>query len=216
MEVLSMDLYFAPLACSLATRIALYEAGVDARYKRVDLRAKRVCDGSDFFAVTPMGQVPALRTDDGFVLTENTAVLQHVADAFPEAQLAPRGGAERARLQQWLGFIGTELHKAVFVPLLDPKAPAEVKAYARDKAALRLHVVARHVAGREFLLDRFGIADAYLVTVLNWAPYCAIDLDPWPELVAYRDRLLKRASVGAALEEERAMFIEELARQSAN
>src|SRR5258708_703646 len=111
-----MNLYFAPLACSLASRIALYEAGANAQFTLVDLKAKRSADGSDFFAVNAMGQVPALRTDDGALLTENTAILQYVAERFPAAKLAPAPGLERSRLQQWLGFIGTELHKAVFVP----------------------------------------------------------------------------------------------------
>jgi glutathione S-transferase len=117
-----MELYFAPMACSLATRIALYEAGAAARFTQADTHSKTLADGSDFFAINPMGQVPALRLDDGSVLTENTAVLQYVAEQFPNARLAPRPGVERSRMQQWLGFIGTELHKAVFVPLLDDKA----------------------------------------------------------------------------------------------
>ena len=124
---------------SLATRISLYEAGADAEYTRVDTRAKRVADGSDFGKINPMGQVPVLATDEGALLTENSAVLQYVAGRFP--QLAPAAGIGRSRLQQWLSFIGTELHKAVFVPLLDPNAPDTVKAYARDKVALRLGIV---------------------------------------------------------------------------
>ena len=132
-----------------------------AQYTCVDTKAKRLPDGSDYFAITPMGQVPALHTDDGILLTENTAVLQYIADRFPDARLAPPAGAERARLQQWLGFIGPELHKAVFIPLLDPTAPAEVKKYAHDKVARRLGILQRHLAENEFLLDRFTVADAY-------------------------------------------------------
>lgn len=210
-----MNLYFSPLACSLATRIALYEAGADAQFTSVDTRAKRVEDGSDFRAVTAMGQVPALRTDDGFVLTENTAVLQYVADRFPAAQLAPPVGPERARLQQWLGFIGTELHKALFVPLLDPAAPADVKTYARDKAALRLGILQDHLAKHEFLLDRFSVADAYLATVLNWGQYSGIDLVAYPAVHDYYQRMLKRPSIAKAISEEFALYRAEKARQTA-
>ena len=210
-----MNLYFAPLACSLATRIAVYEAGGEARFTCVDTRAKRVEDGSDFFAVTAMGQVPALRTDEGFLLTENTAVLQYVADRFPEAQLAPPPGPERARLQQWLGFIGTELHKALFVPLLDPKAPADVKTYARDKAALRLGILEAHLSKHEFLLDRFTVADAYLATVLNWAQFSGVDLADWPAVRDYYQRMLKRPAIAKAVGEEFAIYREAQARKAA-
>ena len=110
-----MDLYFSPLACSMATRIALYEAGADANYLEVDPKTKVVQnDGSDFRAVNPLGLVPTLRTDDGLVLTENAAILQYVADRFPQAGISA-SGMERSRLHQWLCFIGTELHKGLFV-----------------------------------------------------------------------------------------------------
>src|SRR5207253_3127146 len=136
--VFVMELYFAPLACSLATRIALYEAGAEAAFIQVDTKTKRVADGSDFRAVNAMGQVPVLRTDDGELLTENPAVLQYVADRYPQSGLAPQGGFERYGLQQWLNFITSELHKVVFIPLLDPKAPEGAKSFAREKAGPRL------------------------------------------------------------------------------
>ncbi|HXZ85540.1 MAG TPA: glutathione binding-like protein [Myxococcota bacterium] len=201
-----MNLYFAPLACSLATRISLYEAGADAQFTQVDTRSKRLADGGDFYAVNPMGQVPALRTDEGEILTENTAVLQYVADRFPAAKLAPDGLRARARLREWLGFIGTELHKAVFVPLLDPKAPEAVKAYAREKLALRMGVLEKHLAGREFLLDVFSIADAYLATILNWTRATNVSLAPWPAVADYHARMLKRPSVARAVAEELALY----------
>src|SRR5262249_36183963 len=166
-------------------------------------------DGSDFLEINPMGQVPVLRTDDGLLLSENSAVLQYVAGRFPDARLAPAAAQDRSRLQQWLSFIGTELHKAVFVPLLDPNAPDAVKAYARDKAVLRLGVLEAHLAGREFLLDAFTIADAYLVTVLNWAGPTRIDLAQWPAVHAYHQLMLKRPSVSKAVAEEFAMYQEQ-------
>ena len=139
-----MDLYFSPLACSLATRIALYEAGAEANYLEVDPKTKIVQnDGSDFKAVNPLGLVPTLRTDDGLVLTENAAILQYVADRFPQAGIATGPGIDRSRLHQWLCFIGTELHKGLFVPMLDKKAPPEVKTYDLGKGLSRLDYLDR-------------------------------------------------------------------------
>jgi glutathione S-transferase len=208
-----MELYFAPMACSLATRIALYEAGALARYTLADTGTKKLADGSDFFAVNPMGQVPALRLDDGTILTENTAVLQYVAEQFPHARLAPLPGVERSRMQQWLGFIGTELHKAVFVPMLDDKASEEVKRYSREKLARRMATLQAHLRDREFLLDEFSIADAYLTTILNWAGATQVDLKQWPEVHEYHQRMLKRPSIAKAAGEELAMYKEEVARR---
>ena len=224
-----MDLYFAPLACSMASRIALYEAGIGAedpedgapsaavRFLQVDARAKRlVADGSDYFAVNAMGQVPALRLEDGGLLTENAAVLQHLAERFPAAGLAPVSRLGRDRLRQWLSFIGTELHAAVFAPLLDPEAPEEAKTYARGKALIRLTRLASHLNGREHLLDEgFSVADAYLATVLNWAPYAGIELERWPILKAWHDRMLARPSIARALAEERALYLAEQAARRA-
>ncbi len=211
-----MDLYFSPLACSMATRIALYEIGTPARFIMVDTKAKRVEDGSDFLAVNGMGQVPVLRTDDGELLTENPVVLQYVADRYPASGLAPAAGSfARYRMQQWLNFTTSELHKAVFTTLLDPKSPEDAKAYARGKAALRLGHLAKHLEGREVLLDRFTIADAYLTTVLNWGRFSGVDLAQWPAVHAYYHRMLERPSIAKALAEEIALYKAEQARRSA-
>ena len=206
-----MKLYFAPLACSLASRIAFYEAGAFAQYSRVDRKTKQDEDGADFLSINPMGQVPALQTDDGTVLTENTAVLQYIADYFPDANLAPPAGLQRAKLQQWLGFIGTELHKAVFIPLLDATAPAEAKDYAREKIALRFRILQNHLTDSEFLLDRFTVADAYLTTVLNWSTYAGIDLAQWPAVSDYYQKMKKRPSVALAISEEWNLYQQEQA-----
>jgi glutathione S-transferase len=204
---MTMDLYFAPLACSLATRIALYEAGAQARYIQVDTGSKQLVEGGDFFAVNLLGQVPVLREDDGWTLTENTAILPWVADRYPEARLAPPPGTrERARLHQWLGFIGTELHKAVFVPLLGKDVGEAVKAYARAKVPRRFDLLARHLEARTFLLDAFSVADGYLVTVLNWAPYAGVDVSQWPEVAIYAQRVRERPAVAQAFADEYEIF----------
>ena len=207
-----MELFFSPMACSLASRITLYEAGaemgVQARLTQVD-KAKRTADGRDYWRINAMGQVPALLTPQGWLLTENAAVLQYLAESFPAAGLLPDAREARARVRQWLGFIGTELHKAVFVPLLDAKASADVKAYSRDKAALRLSVLETHLQQHEHLEGGYGIADIYLAVVLNWAPYAGVDLAPWPAVQAFHRRISQRAAVARAVREEFALYQEE-------
>lgn len=200
-----MNIYFSPLACSLASRIAIYEAGAEASFHRVDTKAGCTTAGEDYRAINAMGMVPALKTDEGEVLTENPAVLLYIADRHPDAALAPEG-FERYRLQQWLSFIGTELHKVVFTPLLSARYGEEAKAQARAAAAERLAYLDAHLDRRPFLLDAFSIADAYLVAVLNWARAVAIDLKAYPAITAYRDRLAKRPSVARAMAEEFALY----------
>ncbi len=141
-----MKLYFNPLACSLASRITVYEAGIPTELVEVD-RAKHASDGTDFRTVNPLGLVPTLRLDDGELLTENAAILQYLADLVPGKQLAPEAGSlARTRLHQWLCFIGTELHKSLFAPLLDKTAAPDVKAYALEDLDSRLGHVANHLA----------------------------------------------------------------------
>jgi glutathione S-transferase len=212
-----MDLYFSPLACSMATRVALYEAGANARYFEVDPETKVVQnDGSDFTKVNPLGLVPTLRTDDGVVLTENAAILQYVADHLPQAGMSAADGTERSRLQQWLCFIGTELHKSLFVPLLDKKAAPEVKSYALAKNLSRLDYLENYLKGRDYLLDHFSVADAYLVTVINWTMATPpVELAKWPTLKAYYERLRARPSIAKAIAEEFELYKAELARHKA-
>ena len=212
-----MDLYFSPLACSMATRIALYEAGANANYLEVDPRTKVVQnDGSDFRQVNPLGLVPTLRTDDGTVLTENAAILQYVADRFPQAGISTGPGIERSRLHQWLCFIGTELHKGLFVPLLDRNAPPEMKTYVLGRNLSRLDYLETYLRGREFLLDHFSVADAYLVTIINWTLATPpVELAKWPTVKAYHARLRERPSIVRAVAEEFELYKAELARQKA-
>lgn len=214
-----MDLYFAPLACSMATRIALYEAGASAGFTYVDIHSapdsRCLADGTDYLAINPMGQVPALRMEDGGLLTENPVVLQYVADSYPAANLAPASGLQRYRLQEWLNFIGTELHKATFIPLLGRDNSDDVKNFARQKMAMRFGHLEAHLRNREFLLDHFTVADAYLFTVLNWSPYAGVDLSEWVAIPAYFERLKKRPTVARGLADEVAAYGEEQGRRRA-
>ncbi len=204
-----MKLYFSPLACSMATRIALTEAGIPADYQHVNHATRRAPDGTDLRDVHPLGYVPVLRTDDGAVLTENAAILQVVASLAPPGALGP---VHQPVLHQWLSFIGTELHKAVFTPLLERAAPDGAKDHALANAERRLPVLARHLEGRAFLLDGFSVADAYLVTVLNWAQVTPVRLSRWPAVAAYLARLQQRDSVARAIEHESRLFVEERGR----
>jgi glutathione S-transferase len=210
-----MNLYFSPLACSLATRIALYETKAEATFTQVDLKHQRVLSsGQDFGEISRMRQVPVLILDDGTTLTENTALLQYVAEHFPAAQLAPTTETERAQLKQWLGFIGTELHKAIYAPLLSHKVADAVREYAREQVELRFGILEDHFATHEFALEKFSVADIYLIVVLNWSRTAGIDLKQWPSLQAYSKRMLARPSVARACGEELTMFQEQQLRHA--
>jgi glutathione S-transferase len=201
----------------MATRIALYEAGHQANFIEVDPKTKRVLkDDSDFYAVNPLGLVPVVRTDDGVTLTENAAILQHVAERLADSNIGARPGIERSRLQQWLCFIGTELHKGLFTPLLGKTVPAEVKAYTMEKYLSRLDYLDKYLQGREFVLDHFSVVDAYLTTVLNWSIATPmIDFGKYPAVKDYLERMRKRPSVAKALAEEFALYQAEIARHKA-
>ena len=173
-------------------------------------------DDSDFYAVNPLGLVPVVRTDDGVTLTENAAILQHVAERLSDSNIGAKPGMERSRLQQWLCFIGTELHKGLFTPLLGKTVPAEVKAYTLSKGLSRLDFLNTYLEGREFLLDHFSVADAYLGTVLNWSVATPmIDFSKYPAVKDYLERMKKRPSVAKALAEEFDLYKAEIARHKA-
>ena len=194
-----MKLYYSPGACSLASHIALLEAGLPFTADRVDMRSRQTSDGRDFTTVNPNGYVPSLELDNGEILNEGQAILQYIADRSPGAQLAPPAGSmPRYRLIEWLSFISSELHKG-FGPLLRPGGPEDTKVSIRDKLGLRLGYVARHLASRQYLVgDHFTVADAYLYTILTWTRIAGIDLSAWPVLAAYRERIQQRPAVQAA------------------
>ncbi|QMW23543.1 glutathione binding-like protein [Sandaracinobacteroides saxicola] len=198
-----MRLYFAPMACSLAARIALNEAGIDADYTQVRLAERRTAEGEDYLAINPKAQVPALGLPDGRVVTEGPAVLQLIADAAPEAGLVPAAGtAARVEVQAWLNFLATEIHKGLFYPLFHPMAPEGARDFARETAMPKL----AHLATREWLVERFSIADAYLLAILNWFEAGKLDIRDWPVLAAWRERVRQRPSVVAALRAELPLY----------
>ena len=198
-----MKLYIAPGACSLAPHIALREAGARFDLAIVDLKTHRVDDGSSFTALNPKGYVPALRLDDGQVLTENVAVLLYIADQHPDAHLAPPAQAPgRYRMIEWLAFINSELHKG-FSALFSAAATEGARQYARDHVTRRLDYLQGVLGNADFASgDRFTIADAYLFTVLSWCAEVGMDLERWPALARYESRIRARPAVLAALKAE--------------
>ena len=195
-----MKLYFSPAACSFSLYVALREAELDFELVKVDLKTgKIVANGSDFSRVNPKGYVPVLELDDGSVLTEGPAIVQYIADLKPASGLAPQAGTfERYRLQEWLGFINSEIHKG-FSPLFNPATPDDYKTTIRANLAKRLAFVAGYLEQNDFLLGKqFSVADGYLYTVLNWGQWTGIDLSRWPSLVAFQERIGARESVQAA------------------
>ncbi|MBL8394674.1 MAG: glutathione transferase GstA [Candidatus Accumulibacter sp.] len=200
---LDVKLYYAPGTCSLAAHIALREAGLGFELVRVDIRRRQLADGSSFSAINPKGYVPVLEIEDGVRLTEVSAIVQYIADRIPERGLAPRPYMlERYRLQEWLAFISSELHKT-FSPLFRPDTPEEYKPRLRESIGGRLAYVADCLSSSHYLLgDRFTVADAYLFTVLDWGRAVGIDIAQWPALPAFQERVRQRQSVLDALEAE--------------
>jgi glutathione S-transferase len=198
-----MKLYYLPGACSLASNIALREAGLKFELVKVDRRTKQTSDGLDFNEVNPKGYVPALRLDDGQVLTENVTVLQYIADRNPAAKLAtPAGTMERYRLMEWLSFINSEVHKS-FGPLFHKDSPEGAKQYARTNLGTRLDYLERAMGSKTFLMgEQFTVADAYLFTVLSWGAYLDLDIGKWPQLKLYVERIGERPHVLEARKSE--------------
>ncbi len=199
-----MKLYFSQGACSLSPHIVLREAGLPFDLVRVHLGSKKTDDGRDFRGINPKGYVPTLELDDGQILTEGPAIVQYLADLRPESGLAPPAGSlARYRLQEWLNFISTELHKS-YSPLFGNKAPAEWKQVMRDTLSARYDVLAASLGDKPYLMgDTFTVADAYLYTVLRWSRLVEFDLSHWPTLVTYLDRVGSRPAVRAAMDAER-------------
>jgi glutathione S-transferase len=195
-----LKLYFAPFACSLASHIALREAGQTFELEKTDIRNKKTASGGDFIAINPKGYVPALQLEDGSVITEGAAILQYIADLAPESGLAPANGTlPRVRLQEWLGFIATEVHKA-YSPLFNPAITEDAAAAAKARLAGRYAWIDTQLAGRDFLLgDTFTVADAYLFVVSNWGGRMGIDIAQWPNVAAWFGRVGARPAVGAAM-----------------
>ncbi|KIZ47693.1 MULTISPECIES: glutathione transferase GstA [Rhodopseudomonas] len=198
-----MKLYYSPGACSLSPHIALLEAGLPYELVKVDVRAKKLENGDDYLKINPKGQVPALGLDSGEVMTEGPVIVQVIADQAAASKLAPaQGSPERYRLQEWLNFITTELHKG-FSPLFNPAIPDEVKTVFRDRIMGKFKYLDEQLAGHDYLMgQQFTVADGYLFTILRWADAMKIDISALPTLTAYKTRIAARPKVQEALAKE--------------
>ena len=198
-----MKLYYSPGACSLSPHIVLKEAGLSFNLVKVDVRAKTLDDGSDYLKVNPKGQVPALSFDNGDMLTEGSVIVQMIADKVPEKNLAPANGTiDRYKLQEWLNFIGTELHKS-FGPLFQPALSDDTKQFFKDRILGKFKYIDGALAGKDYLMGKqFTVPDAYLFTMLAWADRMKIDLSGFTNLMAYKTRVAARPKVQEALSAE--------------
>ena len=199
-----MKLYYSPGVCSLSPHIVLREAGLAFEPVLASTKSHKLQDGTDYYQINPLGYVPMLELDDGTRLREGPAIVQYIADQAPTKNLAPANGTlPRYRLQEWLTFIGTEIHKS-FSPLFNPAMPDEGKKIYKDRIANRLAYVDSQLAGKQYLMgDNFSVADAYLFTVTRWTKPMAIDLTPYPNLVAFMARVEARPAVQEALKFEK-------------
>ena len=198
-----MKLYYSPGACSLSPHIALLEAGLPYDLVKVDLKAKKLENGDDYLKVNPKGQVPALGLDNGELVTEGPVIVQMIADKASAKNLAPaRDTAERYKLQEWLNFITTEVHKN-FSPMFSPVLADDAKAFFKDRVMGKFKYIDSQLAGRDYLMGKqFTVADGYLFTMLSWADRMKFDLAAMPNLVAYKARVGARPMVQQALTKE--------------
>lgn len=194
-----MELFASPMACSLASHITAIEAGLPVKVRFI--KDKKTDDGGDFFGISANGYVPALKLDDGRILNEGSSVLQYLADARPEAGMAPAWGSfERYQLIDTLNYLATEVHKRIFYQVFAPTTPEPAKQAAKALIEPTLDHLSKRLGGRDVLVgDRFTVADAYLVTMLNWFAFVGVDLAKWPALQVYHQKHLKRPSVAQAM-----------------
>jgi len=198
-----MKLYYSPGACSLSPHIVLREAGIAFEPVLASTKTHKLQDGTDYYTINPKGYVPLLELDNGERLSEGPAIVQYLADQVPGKKLAPPNGTfERYRLQEWLNFITSELHKG-FGNLFNPAMPEEGKAVARARVTDRLKWVDTQLAGKQYLMgDNFSVADAYLFTISNWAQHVGVDISGLSALAAYRGRVAARPAVQEAMKAE--------------
>ena len=198
-----MKLYYSPGACSLSPHIVLRESGVAVAPVRASTKTHKLQDGTDFYSINPLGYVPLLELDDGSRLREGPAIVQYIADQVPEKKLAPANGSfARYQPQEWLTFIGTELHKG-HSPLFNPSIPEEVKQGFRERLVKRFEFVNGELAKKPFLMgEQFSVADAYLYTVSRWGAHVKVDTSGLTHLAAFRERMAARPAVQAAIKAE--------------
>jgi glutathione S-transferase len=203
LEISRMKLYYSPGACSLSPHIALHEAGIAFEPVMASTKSHKLQDGTDYYGINPLGYVPMLELDDGTRLREGPAIVQYIADLAPTKNLAPAAGTlQRYRLQEWLTFIGTELHKG-YSPLFNPAMPEEAKTIFKDKLKSRYQWLDGQLADKQYLMgEHFSVADGYMFTVTNWAKPTGVDISDFPHLQAWHARVGARPAVQNAMKAE--------------
>jgi glutathione S-transferase len=198
-----MKFYYAQGACSLSPHIVSRELGIPVELKKVNTKDKTFEGGGDYWKINARGYVPALQLDNGEILTEGPAIVQYLADQKPDAGLAPKSGTfERYRLQEWLNFLTSEIHKQ-FSPLFKPNTPEEYKKIAKENIATRFDWLDKQLAGRDYLMGKtFTVADAYAFVLIGWSKFQGIDLARWPNITAYHKRVGARPKVQEAMQAE--------------
>lgn len=197
-----MKLYYSPGACSLAVHIVLRELKYKFDLDKVDLAAKKTGTGEDFLAVNPKGYVPALKLDDGTVVTEASIILQYLADQKPRRGLAPKlKTPERYKLMEWLSFTSSEIHKGLG-DFFNPKMTPEWREAKLERLNKRLDYLNKALGSNEYLMGEFSIADPYLFTVLNWTKLHNIDLASYPNIQSFMQRMAERNTVKKAMKAE--------------
>lgn len=200
---ITMKLYYSPGACSLSPHIVLHETGLQHEAILASTKSHQLADGTDYYSINPLGYVPFLVLDNGDTLHEGPAIVQYLADQAPETNLAPASGTmARYHLQEWLNFISTEVHKG-FSPLFSADPPEDYKTALRAKVLKRLNWVDEQLSNKAYLMgEQFTVADAYLFTVTGWAQFVGVDISGLKHLLAYRERVLARPAVQAAMKAE--------------
>jgi glutathione S-transferase len=198
-----MKLYYSPGACSLSPHIVMREAGLAFEAVKAPTKTHQLDDGTDYYTINPLGYVPLLELDDGTRLREGPAILQYIADQVPTKNLAPANGTlPRYRLQEWLTFIGTELHQKSS-PLFNPKMPEEAKQIFRERLLGRYKWLDGELAGKQYLMgEHFSVADAYLFTVMRWTKPLGVDISGFANLLAHSQRMEARPAVQETLRNE--------------
>ena len=198
-----MKLYYSPGACSLSPHIALRESGLAFEAIAAPTKTHKLPDGTAYYTINPLGYVPLLVLDDGRQVRESPAILQYIADQVPAKQLAPANGTfERYKLQEWLNFIGTELHKG-FSPLFTPGMPQEAKTIVKERLISRLQWVDGELSKSSYLMgDVYTVADGYLFTVAGWSKHVGVDISGLTHLSAFMAKVGARPAVQEAMRAE--------------
>ncbi|WP_454781070.1 glutathione transferase GstA [Legionella sp. WA2022007384] len=198
-----MKLYYAKSACSLAVRIVLNELGRNFQDEEVDLKAKKTKSDENYLSINPKGAVPALRLDNGDLLTENQVILQYLADITPGQTLLPSvGDLKRYHTLEWLNFVATELHKTLGM-FFNPNLNEETKNMFMSVINTKLKFVNEHLAKGPYLMGKdFTLPDVYLFVILRWTHYFKMDLSAYKHVEQFIKVVAERPAVVTSLQQE--------------